>query len=429
MSQENQGNNSAATPSVLPVKRGRGRPRKYDNPSEREEARRRRRRRTDSAARADSVLVGQIVSGVLDGSFDAGYLLTVRVGETDTVLRGIVFKPGLSVPVSAANDVAPHAKMFTRSGVPLPAAQQQNPVPVLIPPSEINNGGPMRILPRNVPAFPSELHMVHVVGTQRMDDSSHSMKGPFKDANHVNQVPAQVLQPEIKTEILSPRHAGRQDDADRARLVSHRTDQPQVEKGKSTNMSPKKETTEGAAGKTNQLLLIAPQKGMLDLMVSTDGPSDDVSWAPSVAAQALPLEPKTEKPVEVLQGTEASYQTKGPLNGAAVPKRLKEKKRKAFSMDGPADGSHQAPLVAVQDKHTQLPGQTPKKDRISHSTKVTREDLQSGSKTDRQLETLVGEAIPFELRDLQSGLRQEALGTQASTNPTGLAQKENPASK
>ncbi|XP_058094045.1 protein METABOLIC NETWORK MODULATOR 1-like isoform X2 [Magnolia sinica] len=394
MSQENQGNNSAATPSVLPVKRGRGRPRKYDNPSEREEARRRRRRRTDSAARADSVLVGQIVSGVLDGSFDAGYLLTVRVGETDTVLRGIVFKPGLSVPVSAANDVAPHAKMFTRSGVPLPAAQQQNPVPVLIPPSEINNGGPMRILPRNVPAFPSELHMVHVVGTQRMDDSSHSMKGPFKDANHVNQVPAQVLQPEIKTEILSPRHAGRQDDADRARLVSHRTDQPQVEKGKSTNMSPKKETTEGAAGKTNQLLLIAPQKGMLDLM-----------------------------------GTEASYQTKGPLNGAAVPKRLKEKKRKAFSMDGPADGSHQAPLVAVQDKHTQLPGQTPKKDRISHSTKVTREDLQSGSKTDRQLETLVGEAIPFELRDLQSGLRQEALGTQASTNPTGLAQKENPASK
>ncbi|KAK9084845.1 hypothetical protein Sjap_025256 [Stephania japonica] len=64
-------------------------------------------------------MVGQVVSGVLDGSFDAGYLLTVRVGDTNTILRGVVFAPGLSVPVSGANDVAPHVKMLKRFDVPL----------------------------------------------------------------------------------------------------------------------------------------------------------------------------------------------------------------------------------------------------------------------------------------------------------------------
>ncbi|KAH7433546.1 hypothetical protein KP509_07G074500 [Ceratopteris richardii] len=63
----------------------------------------------------DNGFVGQKVHGVLDGSFDAGYLLTVRVGNTQTVLRGAVFEPALSVPVSDANDIAPHLKFINRT--------------------------------------------------------------------------------------------------------------------------------------------------------------------------------------------------------------------------------------------------------------------------------------------------------------------------
>ncbi|XP_057829415.2 uncharacterized protein LOC131040491 [Cryptomeria japonica] len=58
--------------------------------------------------------LGHIIHGVVDGSFDAGYLLTVRVGDTDTVLRGLVFEPGLCVPISEVNDIAPNVKLTQR---------------------------------------------------------------------------------------------------------------------------------------------------------------------------------------------------------------------------------------------------------------------------------------------------------------------------
>ncbi|MCO5606095.1 hypothetical protein L7F22_060282 [Adiantum nelumboides] len=57
--------------------------------------------------------VGQQVHGVVDGMFDAGYLVTVRVGDTETVFRGVVFGPGLSLPLNAENDVAPKLKKMT----------------------------------------------------------------------------------------------------------------------------------------------------------------------------------------------------------------------------------------------------------------------------------------------------------------------------
>ncbi|KAH7426363.1 hypothetical protein KP509_11G098600 [Ceratopteris richardii] len=59
---------------------------------------------------AADVKVGQSVHGVVDGTFDAGYLVTVRVGKTDTLFRGVVFGPGLSAPLTAENDVAPKTK-------------------------------------------------------------------------------------------------------------------------------------------------------------------------------------------------------------------------------------------------------------------------------------------------------------------------------
>ncbi|KAI5057793.1 hypothetical protein GOP47_0027808, partial [Adiantum capillus-veneris] len=54
--------------------------------------------------------VGQQVHGVVDGMFDAGYLVTVRVGDTETMFRGVVFGPGLSLPLNRDNDVAPKLK-------------------------------------------------------------------------------------------------------------------------------------------------------------------------------------------------------------------------------------------------------------------------------------------------------------------------------
>ncbi|MED6203430.1 Protein METABOLIC NETWORK MODULATOR 1, partial [Stylosanthes scabra] len=76
-------------------------------------------------------MVGQAVSGVIEAVFDAGYLLSVRVGDSDTTLRGLVFKPGRYVPISSENDVAPGVPMIQRDEVPIPSgkAQFQTPLP------------------------------------------------------------------------------------------------------------------------------------------------------------------------------------------------------------------------------------------------------------------------------------------------------------
>ncbi|KAL8136812.1 hypothetical protein V2J09_002813 [Rumex salicifolius] len=63
----------------------------------------------------DDDIIGQAVTGVLDGMFDAGYLLSVvKVGESETSMKGLVFQPGKFVPVTKDNDIAPGAKMYTR---------------------------------------------------------------------------------------------------------------------------------------------------------------------------------------------------------------------------------------------------------------------------------------------------------------------------
>ncbi|XP_074592259.1 uncharacterized protein LOC141848049 [Curcuma longa] len=52
-------------------------------------------------------LLGQSVCGTLDGTFEAGYLLTVKVAGTGHVLKGIVFDPHRCVPISEENDIVP----------------------------------------------------------------------------------------------------------------------------------------------------------------------------------------------------------------------------------------------------------------------------------------------------------------------------------
>lgn len=75
-------------------------------------------------SKKEESVIGQIVTGVIEAVFDAGYLLSVRIGDSDTSLRGLVFKPGHYVPVSAENDVAPSLKMIRRNEVPFPSRNQ-----------------------------------------------------------------------------------------------------------------------------------------------------------------------------------------------------------------------------------------------------------------------------------------------------------------
>jgi hypothetical protein len=138
---------------AAPVKRRRGRPRKTELPGGGKEGaapdpakpRKQRKRKGEAVGGApssvDVSMIGQQVTGVLDGTFDAGYLLTVRVGASDTILHGVVFGPGLSVPLSRANDVAPGVKHVRREERPLsklpisakpPVASK---LPLVIPPA------------------------------------------------------------------------------------------------------------------------------------------------------------------------------------------------------------------------------------------------------------------------------------------------------
>ncbi|XP_039060275.1 uncharacterized protein LOC120204226 [Hibiscus syriacus] len=80
-------------------------------------------------------MLGQMVSGVVEGSFDAGYLLNVKVADTNVHLRGVVFLPGLVAPITGANDVAPHAKMYKRKDIPIPFLNIQSRLHVANPPS------------------------------------------------------------------------------------------------------------------------------------------------------------------------------------------------------------------------------------------------------------------------------------------------------
>ncbi|KAF6168064.1 hypothetical protein GIB67_011449 [Kingdonia uniflora] len=153
----NQENNSLALVEI-PVKRKRGRPRKDDGVLRRERrapvkpkpviahqpvtahqtviAHSNGHKNIESNS-VENSLVGKAVSGVIDGSFEAGYLVTVKVGDTDKMLKGLVFKPGLAVPISGTNDIAPHAKMVKRN---------KNSLDLL---NQANNGRPMKLPVRN----------------------------------------------------------------------------------------------------------------------------------------------------------------------------------------------------------------------------------------------------------------------------------------
>ncbi|KAL6975280.1 hypothetical protein U1Q18_024074 [Sarracenia purpurea var. burkii] len=136
MNQVNQGNDENPQPS-MPVKRKRGRPRKDQSLNHGKDApvppgfggvKVKRTRQIMHFEDANPSTVGQAVTGVVEAAFDAGYLLNVKIGNSNTILRGVVFKPGHFVPISAENDVAPHVRTISRNEFPLFPMENQTRV-------------------------------------------------------------------------------------------------------------------------------------------------------------------------------------------------------------------------------------------------------------------------------------------------------------
>ncbi|XP_059302786.1 uncharacterized protein LOC132054835 [Lycium ferocissimum] len=135
--QATQDNNPNAQ-TILPAKRRRGRPRKDGGVAKRgnlqspmmtppapENIKKVQQNAVEMNQKDGGIIgsnnvVGQMVSGVVDGCFDAGYFISVRVGNSGTTLRGLVFQPGRFAPITPANDVAPSAIMYHRNQVAQP---------------------------------------------------------------------------------------------------------------------------------------------------------------------------------------------------------------------------------------------------------------------------------------------------------------------
>lgn len=114
----------------LPIKRRRGRPRKDENMPRNEKRQtqtsispsqpplissiQKPRMVTMNHVGDNHNMVGQVVTGVIDGIFDAGYLISVRTGPNNTPLRGLIFQKGHFCPITPTNDVAPCIKMYRR---------------------------------------------------------------------------------------------------------------------------------------------------------------------------------------------------------------------------------------------------------------------------------------------------------------------------
>ncbi|CAN4109735.1 unnamed protein product [Withania somnifera] len=118
MNDQNKQDMSTA-PSILPAKRRRGRPRRDEGPAKRMILQTPITPAPEMSQKdsTNENMLGQIVSGVIDGSFDAGYFLSVKLGNSATTLRGLIFEPERFSPITAENDIAPQVKMYHRSQV------------------------------------------------------------------------------------------------------------------------------------------------------------------------------------------------------------------------------------------------------------------------------------------------------------------------
>ncbi|XP_056850715.1 uncharacterized protein LOC108824737 [Raphanus sativus] len=105
--------NQGSTSSIPPSKRRRGRPPRSDEVQTQPQLN-----------PIDENLIGRMVCGVVEGSFEAGYFLHVKVADTDKHFKGIVFLPGKVTPVTPTTDLFPQAKMYARE---VPSLNQRTP--------------------------------------------------------------------------------------------------------------------------------------------------------------------------------------------------------------------------------------------------------------------------------------------------------------
>lgn len=123
-----------------------------------------KRDQVDRVNGIDNVMLGQRFSGVVEAEFDAGYLLTVRLGNPKKTLRGVVFKPGCHQPVSAENDVAPGVPMIQRVEIPRPERKRRTQA------SEANlrekNASPTHAAPVSADSGPSNGKKVPLTKTE-----------------------------------------------------------------------------------------------------------------------------------------------------------------------------------------------------------------------------------------------------------------------
>ncbi|XP_068321085.1 uncharacterized protein [Pyrus communis] len=162
MNQQSQGTDSLSSP-VPPMKRKRGRPRKDENLAPAEsptvmpgaDSFKKTKQSASTSDDVENEMVGQVVTGVIEGAFDAGYLLNVRVGDTDTQLRGVVFLQEKITPITPANDIAPHIRMCKRREIPLPPLNPQSQCYESTRPSDQSNRQPVDVKPQ-IPTVPNQ---------------------------------------------------------------------------------------------------------------------------------------------------------------------------------------------------------------------------------------------------------------------------------
>ncbi|KAL0734750.1 hypothetical protein Bca4012_010960 [Brassica carinata] len=173
----------------------------------------------------DEAMVGQHVTGVIEATFEAGFLLSVKLGNSDTVLRGVVFRPGRCEPVSVGNDVAPHLPMITRNsdvmqhqhGLPAKRGRKSRfrekrvasalaPVPILPANPAIPNHPLVTVLQNGSGSVP--VHQGHMPTESQVSGGSNSK--PFetlltqvmKEGQVHNSTP-QFTEPESEEQALS----------------------------------------------------------------------------------------------------------------------------------------------------------------------------------------------------------------------------------
>ncbi|KAJ6332767.1 hypothetical protein OIU77_008759 [Salix suchowensis] len=178
MSEVNQGNKPVAS-AIIPLKRQRGRPRKYpklevhhkgnahvprdQNPNRRENAHAvgfggvngKQPHQVDPVNDANDSMIGQSVHGIIEATFDAGYLLNVRVSpmirrneiplprESNT--KADCCNPGprdMNGTAQAANPAGSKGKQVLPVVPQTPVMSRGNSVPVVLQPVNLSSGAP-----------------------------------------------------------------------------------------------------------------------------------------------------------------------------------------------------------------------------------------------------------------------------------------------